>query len=351
MRSWIPFLLVVGLSLGACNPAANQPAGGPEAGATPVEEVGETLATVNGDVIGSKAFEKAAARTAPKEGETLSAEERREVLDRLIADQVLYLEALKKGLDQDPKVQKVMVNTLLRQDVYAQVRNSDFSEEMLQAYYDAHPEEFVVPEKVQIKRILVRVTDERPDAEAQAEAARLRGAVADDPKETFKDVASKSSEDPYRRRGGDIGFVAKDGKPGLDQAIVDKAWAMAVGEVSEPFKTEDGYNVIYVANKRERVDRTFQQMKGSVLRKVKNEKLKELYDQYVAQLKQGARIEVDEAKLAAVEIKQAMRAMPPGMELNPMLGQREAALPGLDAEPGAEGGVEGDDVDLGGGEE
>jgi parvulin-like peptidyl-prolyl isomerase len=223
-----------------------------------------------------------------------------------------------------------MVNTLLRQEVYAQVRNSDFIEELLQAYYDAHPEEFIVPEKVQIKRILVRVTDERPEAAAQEEAARLRGLVAADPKETFKDVASKSSEDPYRRRGGDIGFVSADGKPGLDQAIVDKAFQMGVGEVSEPFKTEDGYNIIYVANKREKVERTFQQMKGSVLRKVKNEKLKELYDQYVAQLKQGAKVEIDEAKLAAVDIKQAVRAMPPGMDMNPMLSQRQAALPGAD---------------------
>jgi len=330
MRSFSPVLLAL-LALGACNnPGTPAPGGKEPAGAPAVEEVGDTLATVDGMVIGSKAFEKAAARTAPKEGDTLSVAERHEILDRLIADKVLYQEALRKGLDQDPKVQKVMVNTLLRQEVYAQVRNSDFSEELLQAYYDAHPEEFIVPEKVQIKRILVRVTDERPEAAAQDEAARLRGLVAADPKETFKDVASKSSEDPYRRRGGDIGFVSADGKPGLDQAIVDKAFQMGVGEVSEPFKTEDGYNIIYVANKREKVERTFQQMKGSVLRKVKNEKLKELYDQYVAQLKQGAKVEIDEAKLAAVDIKQAVRAMPPGMDMNPMLSQRQAALPGAD---------------------
>ena len=83
---------------------------------------------------------------------------------------------------------------------------------------------------------------------------------------------SKHSEDPYRRRGGDVGFVPKTGKPGLDPEIVDKAFAMEVEQVSEPFKTNEGYNVIYIANKRDRVERTFQQMKGSVLRKVKNEK-------------------------------------------------------------------------------
>lgn len=331
MRSWIPFALALGMFVVGCDANTNAPTGGP-GGAPPVEDIGEVLATVNGMSIGSKDFEKAAARTAPAEGETLSDAERHEVLDRLIADKVLYQEALRLGLDQDPKVQKVMVNTLLRQEVYAQVRNSDFSEDMLQAYYDSHPEEFVVPEKVQIKRILVRVSDERSDAAALAEAQKLRGLVASNPKDDFKEVASKHSEDPYRRRGGDVGFVSSEGKPGLDKAIVDKAFEMSVGEVSEPFLTDDGYNIIYVANKRERVERTFQQMKGSVLRKVKNEKLKDLYQGYVDKLQEGAKIEIDEAKLAAVDIKHAAKAAPPGMEINPMLTQREAGIPGEDDE-------------------
>jgi peptidyl-prolyl cis-trans isomerase C len=330
MRSLIPITLALGIFVSGCETTTTS--GGPGASAPAAEDIGEVIATVNGMSIGSKDFEKAAARTAPAEGDTLSDEERHEVLDRLIADKVLYIEALRLGLDQDPKVQKVMVNTLLRQEVYAQVRNSDFGEDMLKAYYDEHPEEFVVPEKVQIKRILVRISDERSDADALAEAQRLRGLVASNPKDDFKEVASKHSEDPYRRRGGDVGFVSSEGKPGLDEAIVTKAFEMSVGEVSEPFKTDDGYNIVYVANKRERVERTFQQMKGSVLRKVKNEKLKELYQGYVDDLKKGAQIKINEDQLAAVDIKHAAKAAPPGMELNPMMAQRDAALPGGDGD-------------------
>ena len=46
---------------------------------------------------------------------------------------------------------------------------------------------------------------------------------------------------------------------------------MSLEELSEPFKIEDGYNIIYIANRRESVERSFQQMKGAVLRKVKSE--------------------------------------------------------------------------------
>ncbi len=275
------------------------------------QDVGETLATVNGIDVGSKEFEAAAARKTPAAGDALSQAEKEEVLNRLIEEKLLYQAALKKGLDKDPKVQKVMVNSLLRDEVYNQVRNSDFTDEQLQAYYDAHKEEFVVPEKVQIKRILIKVTEERPDDKAKAEAERIRGEVAKKP-DTFKDLAGKFSEDPYRRRGGDVGFVPRSGKPGLDQEIVNKAFEIPVDSVSPVFKTSEGYNIIHVSNKRERVERTFAQMKGSVLRKVKNDKLKELYDKYVADLKTSAKVEIKTDKLTALEIKSVRRPMGPG---------------------------------------
>lgn len=292
-------------------------------------DVGETLATVNGVVVGSKEFEQAAARKAPASGDALSAEEKKEVLDGLVEEKLLYAEALRKGLDRDPKVQKVMVNTLLREDVYSTVKNGDFNDEMLQAYYEEHKSEFVVPEKVQIKRILIKVTEARPDDAAKQEADRIRGEVVKTP-DSFKDLAAKFSEDPYKRRGGDVGFVSKEGKPGLDAAIVDKAFGLETGAVSEVFKTSDGYNIVQVAARREQVERTFQQMKGSVLRKVKNDKMKELYDGYVTKLKTGATIQVDDAKLAAVEIKNSRRPFTPGNGL-PGAGEGEEGEEGLEA--------------------
>lgn len=283
-------------------------------------DIGEVLAEVNGQKIGSKEFEEAAARKQPAEGDALSADEKKEVLDRLIEEKLLYQKALKLGLDKDPKVQKVMVNTLLRQEVYSAIRNSDFTDEELQAYYNEHKDDFVVPEKAQIKRILVKITDERPEADAKAEIDGIHAQLKADIKQ-FKELAAKHSEDPYRRRGGDVGFVPRSGKPGLDQAVVDKAFELDVDSLSAPFQTSEGFNLIYVANKRDRVERTFQQMKGSVLRKVKNERLKEMYEKYVADLRGTAQIRIDEDQLALIEIKSSRRG--PGVSLNPALRKKD----------------------------
>ena len=326
MRNPIPAALALSfamLSVGCNEEAGTPPAATTEAAPTPAPststasaaDAGEVLATVDGITVGTKEFEEMAARKQPAEGDALSMEEKKEVLDRLIDEKLLYKAALAKGLDRDPKVQKVMVNTLLREEVYSSVRNSDFTDEELQGYYEAHKDDFVVPEKVQIKRILIKVGEDADDATAKAKAGDLRGQLKKDA-DRFKELAAKHSEDPFRRRGGDVGFVAKTGKPGLDDAVVAKAFEMNVGQLSEVFKTDEGYNIILVANKRERVERTFQQMKGSVLRKVKNERLKELYETYVSKQREGADISIDEEQLSLVEVK-ATRRIGPGLMLNP----------------------------------
>lgn len=302
--------VVLALSIPACEGGGGAGAGkgaNTPAGAAAQQDIGEVLATVDGLEVGSIEFEQSAARKQPTEGDKLTEADKKEVLDRLVDEKLLYLEALKKGLDKDPKVQKVMVNTLLRQDVYGSVRNSDFKDEDLQKYYEDHKDEFIVPEKVQIKRILIKISDQRPDAAAETEAKRIVAELSKAP-DSFKDLASKFSEDPYRRRGGDVGFVAQTGKPGLDPAVVDKAFTMKVNEISAPFKSSEGWNIVQVANRRERVERTFQQMKGSVLRKVKNDKLKALYDGYVANLRATAKIDVKADKLAAIDVKSSRKA-------------------------------------------
>jgi len=278
---------------------------------------GDVVATVNGASIGSEDFALLAARKSPGSGEAMSLDERKEVLDDLVTEELLYQKALAEGYDQDPKVKKVMVNALIRNEIYDSIKNSDFSDAELESYYTEHIEEFTVPAKVQIYSILIKISDDRSQEEAKAKAERLYTQIRKDTT-TFRDIAKEESESPYKRRGGDVGFVPKTGKPGLDQEIVDKAFEMGVETLAKPFQTKSGWNIIYVPAKREAKDRSFTQMKGSVLRKIKNEKVKEMYDTYTNGLRQGVDISIDDAKLQTVEIKSSGKqrlTMPNGLEM------------------------------------
>ena len=87
-----------------------------------VQVNGETVATVNGSPIGSEDFAMLAARKNPGKGSELSLEERKEVLDDLVTEELLYQKALAEGYDKDPKVKKVMVNALIRKEIYDSIK-------------------------------------------------------------------------------------------------------------------------------------------------------------------------------------------------------------------------------------
>ena len=277
---------------------------------------GDLIATVGAGGVAIDDFTGAAIRTAPADGAALTGEERREVLDQLITEEALWQEAAKKGLYRDPKVRKIMVNLLLREEIYSNVNASDFSEEEMLRYYEEHRDEFVVPEKIQVKRIFLRVSDRRDLDEAMSQAVAIRKQIVAAP-DRFKELAAEFSEDPYKRRGGDLGYISRDGKPGIDPAVVAKAFELDVQAVSEPFEAGGGVNIVAVANKRERVERTFAQMKGTALRKLKNEKYKELTDGYVSTIREHYNVQVDEAMLAAVDLEAAKVRRPEGRPARP----------------------------------
>jgi hypothetical protein len=299
----VPF--AIALLLAACTGEVPDDGGAPAAAAstassgdvrTPSKAViGSTLATVDGHPIGTREFDPQAVRRAGPSGD-LPLEARLEVMEDLVDEKLLYIEALRRDLDLDPKIQKMMVNTLLKEEVYSSVRTADISEDELRAYFEEHKEEFVVPEKLQVKRILVKPKGEETPDDARARAEEIRSEVAARPGD-FKALAQQHSQGPFARRGGDMGYVTMEGKPGVDPAVVAHAFTIGRGDVSDVFETRDGWNILHIASKRDKVERTFEQMRGSVLRKVKAEKYRELYESYVAGLRSKAAIDINSKKL------------------------------------------------------
>jgi len=264
-------------------------------------DTGTVLAKVNGVSIRSDSFIQAAIRTVPKDGKNLDLEERREVLEKLIDDELLFQKAYQEGLFFDTKVQKVMTNTLLRDNVYNQIKDTDFSEQDMQNYFYSNQNDFIIPAKVQIYNIHIKVTPEQTDSMAQNKAEQIYSRLLKNP-DNFKEIAATESEGAYKRRGGDVGFVSQDGKPGLDPLIVEKAFSMPVKTLSTPFRTQDGWNIIYVPTKRKQIQRSYEAMKGSVLRTLKNERLLNAYKDYTYDIKSTAQIQIDQSALQNIDI-------------------------------------------------
>jgi len=255
---------------------------------------GAVIARVGDSPITDRDFAMAAARRpdAAAGDEAM----RREVLEELITDEVLFQEATTRGLYRDPKVRRTMVSLLIRKEVYDRAYQEEISDEELEAYFEAHEEDFVIPEKAQVRRIFVRFGEERDREEALELMTDLRRQIIRDPGK-FGALAEKHSQDTFHRRGGDLGLITQEGKPGLPQAVVDKAFALRPGQLSDVFETEGGFNLVLTVLRRDAIERTFDQMKGMVMRQVRAQRVKEMKERFVEQLRANYDVTVDEETL------------------------------------------------------
>lgn len=297
-RSWI---LLAALALASCGDPKPQRSPANAAVPPPTDRIGNSLGSVNGMPIGSKEFDVAASRKMGKDKE-LDVSGRMAVMDELVAEKLLYQEAVARGIDKDPKIQKMIVNALLKEAVYSRITGEDIADDELRRYYDANKADFVVAERVQVKRILVKAKEGEDAKALRQRADDVRAKVLAQP-DNFRAIAQEHSQDAYARRGGDLGYLTEKGKPGVDPAVVTEAFKLKAGEVSPIFATDDGLNILLVPNRHERVERSFDQMKGTVLRKVKGERYKTLYNEYVLSLRGGAAISVDEEKVKSHSIE------------------------------------------------
>jgi peptidyl-prolyl cis-trans isomerase C len=183
-----------------------------------------------------------------------SAAGRRQFADEIVRVLVLAEEGKRQKLDQTPafKTQsQFQQENLLAGKAFAELGKVDDTE--ARKYFDEHKADF---EQVRARHILIRAAGspvplgpgkkELSEAEALAKATELRKKVMDGA--DFAALASQESDDESKNAGGDLNFFHRGQLvPPFEQA----AFAMKVGEVSEPVKTPFGYHLIKVEARKE----------------------------------------------------------------------------------------------------
>jgi peptidyl-prolyl cis-trans isomerase D len=123
------------------------------------------------------------------------------------------------------------------------------SDAEVQSYYNAHQEQYQVKEQVKVRHILIAVpsgSDAKTDAAAKAKAEDLLKQIKAGG--NFADLASKNSDDPGSKvQGGELGWLDR-GKtvPEFDKA----AFTLAPGQTSDLVKTQFGYHILQVEDKK-----------------------------------------------------------------------------------------------------
>ena len=166
-----------------------------------------------------------------------------------------------KALYMTPETVDLRYVELSREKLAAAVQVSDAQ---LHAYYDdqkaKNPQNFIQPEERRVSHILIAVTDPKDDAaaKAKAEAIYKRAAAGED----FAKLAQKYSQDPgSAKQGGDLGW--NDRKAWV-APFAQAAFAMKVGQIEGPVKTQFGYHILKLDGIRPAAVKTFDQSKGDI---------------------------------------------------------------------------------------
>lgn len=108
----------------------------------------------------------------------------------------------------------------------------------LQKLYDENRGMYVLDERRRARHIVISVTnDDDAGALKQAQTVAAEARAGKD----FAELAKKYSNDATANDGGDLGFVQKQDFPG---PLGDTLFAMNVGDVSEPVKSQFGYHIL-----------------------------------------------------------------------------------------------------------
>lgn len=148
-----------------------------------------------------------------------------------------------------------------------------------EAYYKENKDQFKVPEQVKASHILVK-----DEAKAKEIIKKLEDG------EDFAKLAKEYSEDPgSKEKGGDLGFFSADM---MVPEFSKVAFSTEPGTFTkEPVKSQFGYHIIKVEEKKPAHEQTFEEVKDQINQQLTENQLREKFQEMMNKLKKEAKIE------------------------------------------------------------
>lgn len=311
----IAAFLLVSACGGESRPAIEYVAGDPSAEA----------ATVNGQIIYVSDVElEARMKGVIKAGETLApgSTEFDEILDELIEVKLLAMEAIGRGLDEDPE-SRHRLNTardnILGNILIEHVAAEEIDESSIRKMYEAQVQllEPQMENEARIRHILASSKDE-----IDRISAELRTGV------DFAVLAARrSSDEATRMDGGDLGYMtAEEASPEFARVIRD----VPEGGVSRPFEDQQGWHIVKVEQLRKRRPPSLEDLRDTIERYLRSQQLEKILKELRADAEivkhdapRSPRLDRPAAPAAA---SSAATAPPPGADA-PLPGTPSPAAP------------------------
>jgi peptidyl-prolyl cis-trans isomerase C len=181
------------------------------------------------------------------------AQKREYLINYLIDVIVLSQTAEQRKIADRPEVKHLLAfdhNRLLMEALLQEAGKAALSDTAEHAVYDEAIKQAKSEPEVHARHILVPTEEE-----AKTIVAQLKGGA------DFATLAKEKSKDPGAADGGDLGYFTKDQ---MVPEFADAAFKLDKGQISDPVKTQFGWHVIKVEDKRVKPTPTFDQVKPQI---------------------------------------------------------------------------------------
>jgi len=183
------------------------------------------------------------------------------LLNMLINNKVIMVQARNTGVDRRPDIQRMLRRAdeqIIGQTYLNELLEANVSEEELRALYAQELQNFRREEEIRARHILVKTEKEAKDLLVQLKAG------AD-----FASLANQKSLDK-NTEGGDLGYFTKGMMvPEFGDAVFD----MKKGQLSEPIHTAFGWHIAYIEDKRLADPPAFEDVRDQIKQAVMETKL------------------------------------------------------------------------------
>jgi peptidyl-prolyl cis-trans isomerase C len=226
---------------------------------------------------------------------------RLEFLQSWLAQEILYRQALDQQLGEKPEVKR-LVHSLTRQALSRQMLDEQLASKIhvtdtdVQTYYAANKDKYVEPAGAKISHILVSEEEKAGDLLKQIQGGADFAALA-------KDSGGKTGEEVHP--GSPI--------PGIGDANDLNAAIFATDApkvLDRAFKTEKGWAVVRVDEKRLQRQKSFDEVRQQVMMELLRKKSEEVQRDYVKEMMDKHKVIVHTSALPAAQPEPAKEASP-----------------------------------------
>jgi peptidyl-prolyl cis-trans isomerase SurA len=263
------------------------------------DELRKKLDEITPDLLVDAVDEMLVVQRGKELGYTLGDTQFQSVLDNIRTQNKLESEEqFQAALKQEGLTMADLRKNLERQMIWQRVQQNEvvnkvaMTDDEARTYYDSHLTEFTTAASVTLKEILVSPpADSRGVSVAADEAARdradaIRARVLAG--EDFDKLGADVSDSATRANGGLIGPIKLDDLSAELRKIID---AMKVGDVSQPLRTNRGYQILKLETVSPKQTLTFEQARDQIADHVLNDKRKREFLKYLEKLRAQAIIE------------------------------------------------------------